>query len=862
MKKLFIVVFGLIVVIAMVGCLNLAAIFPFLNQPPVIISEPIMTATEDQLYSYQVEASDPNGDILTYSFIIKSEGVSIDSESGLISWTPVNSQVGIHQVIVEISDGKHSVTQKFEIEVFNVNDPPQIFSYLPNNLNVRVNEGGFIKFEVQAYDIDLNTTLSFQWFLNGKLMSDSTVSGNDSQSSWIYFTGCGDYAQKRVKILVSDGELQDYVQWNITINDIVPPAQPTLNTVTSPTNIPTQTFFGIKESNTSIWINGAEVIPINSDTIWSHPYSLSEGTNNISITSRDAAGNESLSIIANIILDTISPMVPILNSIISPTNISTQILSGTKEEDASILFNGAEVIPINSETTWSYSLHLTEGTNSIFITSCDTTGNESYSVSTTIVLDISIPATPTLDAVVSPTNISPQTLSGTKEINTSVWINNIEIIPINPNTTWTYDFNLSEGENNISITSQDSAGNESDEVTAKIILDTISPTVPTLNEVITPTNISIQVLFGSKEVSSSIWLNGAEVVHLDSSVNWSHSYNLSEGTNNISITSRDAAGNESSAAVTTIEYDSNIYVDEANISGIEDGTETHPFDTITEGIDVVAPGKSVVVAAGIYNEQLIINKEIALQGVGRESTSISGFEYTGNLITITADDVTISGFTIDGKSATDIGIYSDSSSSIEISDNLIQSHRDSGIFYHRTIDDYPSGIYVYNNEIYQNSQNGIKVTGAGSGIIESNIIRNTSYGIKASDDTFLEVKKNNIKNNYDSGIFCRDNSSLLIWENEIRSNSIGIRVGALSSDTTNPDIGGGDRGGIGRNNITGNVAYGVKNITICNISAKHNWWGDATGPRCLENISSSGDLIYWSETDGIIIFDPHLTTEP
>jgi len=233
-----------------------------------------------------------------------------------------------------------------------------------------------------------------------------------------------------------------------------------------------------------------------------------------------------------------------------------------------------------------------------------------------------------------------------------------------------------------------------------------------------------------------------------------------------------------------------------------------------------------------------------------------------NLITIEADGVKISGFKIDGISATNIGIYSDSSSSIEILDNLIQSHRDSGIFYHRTSDDYPSGIYVCNNEIFQNSQNGIKVTGAGSGIIEGNIIRNSSYGIKAFDDTLLEVKKNNIHNNYDSGIFCRDNSSLLIWENEIRSNGSGIKIGALSSDTTNPDIGGGDRNGIGRNNISGNISYGVNNITICNISAKHNWWGDATGPRCLENISSSGDLIYWSETDGTIIFAPHLTTEP
>ncbi|GAI14063.1 unnamed protein product, partial [marine sediment metagenome] len=225
-----------------------------------------------------------------YSFIIKPEGMSIDNESGLISWTPANNQVGIHQVVVEISDGKHSVSQSFEIEVSNVNNPPQIFPYFPDSLNVGVNEGDSIKFEVQAHDIDLNTTLSFQWFLNGKLVLDFTVSRDGSKSNWIYSASYGDYGQKIVKVLVSDGELQDYVQWNITINDITPPAQPTLNTVTSLTNIPTQTLSGNKESNTSIWVNGAEVISINSDTTWSHLYSLSEGINNILITSRDAAG--------------------------------------------------------------------------------------------------------------------------------------------------------------------------------------------------------------------------------------------------------------------------------------------------------------------------------------------------------------------------------------------------------------------------------------------------------------------------------------------------------------------------------------------------------------------------------------------
>ncbi len=126
MKKLFKILFGLIVVIAMVGCLNLEGIFPFLNQAPVIISEPIITAIEDQLYSYQVDASDPNGDTLTYSFIIKPEGMSIYGESGLISWTPANSQVGIHHVMVEISDGKHIVTQSFEKMIVVPEESPQI----------------------------------------------------------------------------------------------------------------------------------------------------------------------------------------------------------------------------------------------------------------------------------------------------------------------------------------------------------------------------------------------------------------------------------------------------------------------------------------------------------------------------------------------------------------------------------------------------------------------------------------------------------------------------------------------------------------------------------------------------------------
>ena len=109
---------------------------------------------------------------------------------------------------------------------------------------------------------------------------------------------------------------------------------------------------------------------------------------------------------------------------------------------------------------------------------------------------------------------------------------------------------------------------------------------------------------------------------------------------------------------------------------------------------------------------------------------------------------------------------------------------------------------------------------------------------------------------------CQENSSLLIWGNEITFNIYGIEVGMLSSDTTNPDIGGGIKNGVGQNKISGNSANGISNKTTHNIYAKNNWWGDADGPKYPGDFSSSGDWIYWSETGGNIIFEPYLDTEP
>ena len=693
MKKFITLLFGLIILISIGGCQNLADFLPFLNSSPVIISEPTITATENNQYSYQLEVKDADGDNLTYLLILSPVGMSISSESGLLIWTPSNNQVGIHQIIIEISDGKQKVTQSFEIEVINTNNPPQILSYSPTNINIKIDEGNSLKFEVQAYDIDLNTSLNYQWLLNGKEVSSISVFGNDSKSSWNYSASYGDYSQKIVKALVSDGELQDYVQWNITINDITPPAQPTLDTVHSPTNVSSQTLSGTKESNSSIWLNATEVFFLNSSTDWSYVYNLFEGTNNISITSRDKAGNESTSITTTIILDSIAPEAPTLNMVTSPTNISSQILSGTKDADSSILINDLEVISIDSSESWSYS------------------------------------------------------------------------------------------------------------------------------------------------------------------------YNFTEGNNNILFTSRDAAGNNSSAVTATIEYDTNIYIDAGNITGTEDGTKTYPFNTIVEGIIAVAPGKSVIVTAGTYNEQLIINKGINLEGAGQNNTFITGSGLTGNLISLEADNISISNFAINGDSSTSVGIYFDNYSFININNNLIKNNKDYGISY------INSAPIIEDNNIENNSSSGIKVATNGAGIIRNNSIVSNQHGIRTYGDSCPEINGNNINNN-NTGIFCRENATPIISYNTISNNSgYGILIDNTLGNSVNPDIGGGDGESDGQNKITGNIIHGVNNETTHHIMALNNWWGDSAGPKYPgnpNNATISSDWAYWNATlgQGPIDFSPYLSLEP
>ncbi len=114
----------------------------------------------------------------------------------------------------------------------------------------------------------------------------------------------------------------------------------------------------------------------------------------------------------------------------------------------------------------------TDGEKRVFVKLKNNHGQESDIVFDTIVLDTTPPDPPHVEDPYTPTREHIQILNGTKDKEASLWINGNEVLPIGNNSTiWSYEVNLSEGENYFEIYSKDDLGNESIHVEITIIYD-------------------------------------------------------------------------------------------------------------------------------------------------------------------------------------------------------------------------------------------------------------------------------------------------------------------------------------------------------------------------------------------------------
>jgi parallel beta-helix repeat protein len=123
-----------------------------------------------------------------------------------------------------------------------------------------------------------------------------------------------------------------------------------------------------------------------------------------------------------------------------------------------------------------------------------------------------------------------------------------------------------------------------------------------------------------------------------------------------------------------------IYVDDNNTAGPWDGTLEHPYQFIMDGITYASAGDTVYVFSGIYKEHIDVFVSITLAGENKDTTIIDA-EGSGTVVRITADGVTLTGFTVmrGGSNPNDAGIMIHTSYNV-ITENNVEKNNYYGLY--------------------------------------------------------------------------------------------------------------------------------------------------------------------------------------
>lgn len=251
------------------------------------------------------------------------------------------------------------------------------------------------------------------------------------------------------------------------------------------------------------------------------------------------------------------------NSMATPTisaaASTTSYLVGTGTANASIdIYSGGvytATTTVNAEGVWFKYVGVTPG-KSVDVAATDASGNTSTSANlNSVTTDVTAPSAPSVSTPGNNTavNSTPISIVGSKETYTSIWVNGVEKVTLDEQSTWTSTgVPLVEGNNVFSIVAKDPSSNSSAVYNYSITLDTVVPAAPTLSYPAESTSSAVITGSGT-EANAHVYVNGVDTGSLvDNLGNFSIQVLVQPGLTTQSITIVDNAGNTSAASVATI----------------------------------------------------------------------------------------------------------------------------------------------------------------------------------------------------------------------------------------------------------------------------------------------------------------------
>ncbi|MEM4733382.1 MAG: LamG-like jellyroll fold domain-containing protein, partial [Candidatus Bathyarchaeia archaeon] len=183
------------------------AVAVHVNTPPIITSYTPETlepqVNEGEELPFTQTSIDPERDPTSYTWLLDGE-----AKSNLQNWTylPDFDGAGYHNVTLIVSDGFLQATIQWNVTVINVNRPPAITGYYPEEDPI-ISESASQEFNITCSDPD-DDPLLIQWYVNDEAAETNLISYMFPPSP------AGTY---HVAVMVSDGQAEDWRNWTLTV---------------------------------------------------------------------------------------------------------------------------------------------------------------------------------------------------------------------------------------------------------------------------------------------------------------------------------------------------------------------------------------------------------------------------------------------------------------------------------------------------------------------------------------------------------------------------------------------------------------------------------------------------------------------
>lgn len=339
---------------------------PAPNRMPAITTTSLPSALAGQQYLFTVSATDPDNDTLVYTLVSGPSGMTINSASGGLSWSPTVATSGSSQVSISVSDGRGgSDSKQFTLNVSNIIPPaPPVLNVqkTPTNVVLTVISGTAEK------------NLTVKVFSSGTLIGSVTADGQGAFSlpNVTLSEGPNSFTAQAV----NTAGIESLASTPLAI---VLDTKPPMITVTAPpagtvTSSDKKTITGtVDEELSSLTVNSTPVVP--NGFGFEYEIELAEGENSALITATDLVGN-SAGTSVSIVHDSTPPKVLItapLNGLL--TNTPQIQVSGTVDDAEAALTVGGGAVTVSNKT-FTVSYLLSDGDNNIQARAMDKAGNE------------------------------------------------------------------------------------------------------------------------------------------------------------------------------------------------------------------------------------------------------------------------------------------------------------------------------------------------------------------------------------------------------------------------------------------------------------------------------------------------------